>query len=272
MNKEKFNKYNFHKVYRFEENSIYWDRRWEASDLDAKSFVDLKIYPIKYSELVINNKKDSIIEIGCGLGRLVQHYDNLGYNIQGIEKSKIAVKKINNFNSKIRVIEGDALNLPYEDSFFDVALAFGVYHNFEQGIEKGIEECSRVLKKNGSFCISMRPHNIEMLLNEYYWKYRRNKNKISKKYFHKLLIKESKFKMLLKDYNLITEDIYYGRNVSILYRLPIFRDKKIANSAESIKRSSGYRLNFFGKILDKFLSFLLPFNTSNVIIFIGKKI
>ena len=264
--------YNFHRVYRYEENSIYWDRRWGDGDIDANSFVNMNIYPVKYSELVVNNKEDAILEIGCGLGRLVHHYYNLGFNIQGVEKSKIAIDKINKHNSKIKATEGDALNLPYKDSSFDVALAFGVYHNFENDIEQGIRECSRILKKKGTFCISMRPYNFEMLLNEYYWKYKTSKKQKGKKHFHKLLTKESEFKRLLQDNNLITENIFYGRNVSILYRIPIFKDKKIANSHESIKRSSGYRLNILGRTLDKFLSFFFPYNTSNVLIFIGKKL
>lgn len=253
-------------------NSEYWDTRWRESDIDAVTFENKDIYPIKYADMVVNNKKDKILEIGCGLGRVVFHYKNQNYLIEGIERSKIAVERINKHRDGMKVLCGDALELPYSNSSFNVALAFGVYHNIEDGIETGISECARILEKNGKFCISMRPNNIEMNLNEMYWN-SKIKNKINKKkYFHKILINESEFKNILMKYGLKTKEVFYGRNVSFLYRIKIFRDKNLESSKESVRRSKGYKLNYFGKLLDSILKVLFPYQTSNVIIFIGTKI
>ena len=260
------------KVFRYLNNSEYWDSRWTESDLDAATFENKDIYPIKYADMVINNKEDRILEIGCGLGRLIFHYKNLDYSIAGIERSKVAVERVNQHRNDVNVICGDALKLPYKNNSFNVALAFGVYHNIEDGIETGISECARILKKNGKFCISMRPNNFEMNLNEIYWNSQIKNKSNKKKYFHKILINESEFKKILMKYGLKTKEVFYGRNVSFLYRIKLLRDKKIENSEESVRRSKGYKLNYLGKLIDNLLRVFFPYQTSNVIIFIGIKI
>lgn len=260
------------KIYRNEDNESYWDRRWQKAGYDAPSFADLSIYPIRYAERIISRRDGKILEIGCGLGRLVKHYHALGREIVGIERSSVAVAEIQRATPELKVHEGDALNLNFHDNEFDVALAFGVYHNIETGIEKGIKEITRVLKPGGAFVISMRPDNIEMNLNEIYWKWKNRHRGKHKKKFHKWLVKDEEFLALLSKYGLQTKHVFHAKNMPLLFRIPFLRDKAVKNAEEKVRRASGYKLNFLGRKIDGFLQTQFPRQFSNVVVFEGVKL
>jgi SAM-dependent methyltransferase len=259
------------KVYRFEENRDYWDRRWFEAGEDAGEFQDLTIYPIRYAENVLSRVPGRILEIGCGLGRVVKHYHARGREIVGIERSIVAVDRIRELSPGLDVRVGDALTLNFPDESFDIALAFGVYHNFESGLEQGLTEMARILKPGGHFVISMRPHNVEMILNEWYWRRRNSQTKQSNSRFHKLLVTNAEFKVLLIKHNLIPDTVYRARNMSILFRLPLLQSTDVKNVPESLRRAKGYRLNFLGRVIDRFLTTVFPSQFCNVLVFEGHK-
>ena len=259
------------RVYRTEANRTYWDRRWSQSVEDADKFEDLTIYPIRYAENVVKQKKGKILEIGCGLGRLVKHYSNLGREVVGIERSKVAVDKIQAKSPNLAVYTGDALKLEFDDNSFEIILAFGVYHNFESGLEMGIREVARILKPEGHFVISMRPQNFEMILNEWYWRWRNKGARGAKKHFHKMVVREKEFRNILQKYGLLTEFVYKARNMSILFRVPFLRSSEIKHASETIRRAKGYKLNWLGRFMDKLLTSLFPGQFCNVLVFEGRR-
>ena len=55
---------------------------------------DIESYPLKYSNLIIQNKEDKILEAGCGAGRILRFYHNLGYDIKGIDLVGDVIKKL----------------------------------------------------------------------------------------------------------------------------------------------------------------------------------
>ena len=125
------------RVYRYDDNESYWNRRWTEAEEDAMQFMDLSIYPICYAEEVISRVPGRILEVGCGLGRLVKHYHSSGREIVGIERSEIAVERILSQSDKMDVRVEDATAMSFNDAESDISLAFGVYHNFEFDLEKG---------------------------------------------------------------------------------------------------------------------------------------
>ena len=219
------------KVYRTEDNRDYWDRRWSEAQEDANEFLDMSIYPIYYADRVISRIPGRILEIGCGLGRLVKHYQSHKREIIGIERSEVAVEKIRTHTPYLDIRVGDASSLDFGANEFDIALAFGVYHNFEAGLEQGLAELARILKPGGYFVISMRPHNIEMILNEWYWRWKSGRSNASKgKSFHKLLVTAEEFKGLLAKHGLVTDTVHRARNMSILFRIPPFQSREIKHA------------------------------------------
>lgn len=93
---------------------------------------------------------DSIVEIGCGNGKNMLRLKNLGYKfVKGCDKSEefIGICKSNNLN----VIDGNIIDLPYQNNEFDITLCIEVLHHLET-IElriKAIEELIRITKNGG---------------------------------------------------------------------------------------------------------------------------
>lgn len=259
------------RVYRHEANGAYWDRRWSEAGSDSESFTDLTIYPIRYAEMVMTDKAARALEIGCGLGRVLKHYARLGFQVAGIERSRVAVERLQEELPGLAVVEGDVLTLPYPDASFDVTMAFGVFHNLEQGLDQALSETARVLKVDGRFAISMRPNNIEMNGNEIYWRWKSRATRKGPRQFHKLLVGRKEFRNMLERYGLKTDHIYYARNVSLWYRIPLLRSAADYGASEAARRASGYQLNALGKLLDRASIALFPYQTSNAIVYIGHK-
>ena len=258
------------KVYRFEDTRSYWDRRWKEAGRDLDSFTDMSIYPAKYAQMVMDDPRASVLEIGCGLGRVLKHYHRLGFQICGIERSHVAVDALLADDPTLKVQVGDALELPYGEEQFDTVMAFGVYHNLEEGMEQALAQAAHCLKPDGRFCISMRPDNLEMRLNERYWGWKQRGRGSDQRRFHRWLVRNGEFQNMLGRCELNTTAVHYARNVSLLWRLPFFRANQRTGN-ESQRRAEGYRLNAFGRLIDGFLMTAFPSQMCNVMVFIGRK-
>jgi ubiquinone/menaquinone biosynthesis C-methylase UbiE len=69
-----------------------------------------------------------IIEGGCGTGKYVVAYRNMGYDIVGVDFSTDTIKRIKDcFGSHIPVSEADITALPYPDGYFDCYYSGGGY-------------------------------------------------------------------------------------------------------------------------------------------------
>ena len=258
---------------RFEDNETYWDKRWEAAHDDQDHFDDLDVYPIKYAEMVMKeDPRAKTIELGCGLGRVLKHYFYKGHDITGIERSKIAVRNIQRKDNQLKVLQGDVSKLPFHDEAFDNLLAFGLYHNIEKGMVTALKESFRCLKKGGKYCISMRPDNLEMRLNEVYWRWKKRKAVKRKLRFHKWLVKEKEFKKTLRELGCPADQVYFARNVSLLWRIPWLRLRFRHELQESELRAKGSPLNVVGKFLDQMIQKMFPSAFCNVLVFVGRKI
>jgi SAM-dependent methyltransferase len=225
---------------------------------------------MKYARMLLDDPQKLTLEIGCGLGRVLKHFHYLGFRVCGIERSDIAVKQLLAEDPALDVRAGDILDLPYNDQHFDTALAFGVVHNLETGMEQALAETARCLKPGGRFCISMRPDNLEMRLNESYWNWKQRSKRGNERHFHRWLVGKREFQKMLRQYDLNTESVHYARNVSLLWRLPFLREKENGQK-EGDRRARGYRLNAFGRVVDKFLMVAFPSQVCNVLVFIGHK-
>lgn len=257
------------KVLRYENNEAYWNRRWAEAEHDQDRFTDVTIYPIRYAEMVMTDRSLRSLELGAGLGRLLKQYHFSGHHICGLERSAVAVERLKAEHPALDIREGDVRQLPYADAEFDVILAFGLYHNLENGLEEALAETARCLKPGGRFCISMRPDNIEMSWNERYWLWRNRHRRGQPRVFHKWLVSAAEFTRLIAPFGLRVEQVHYARNVSLLYRVPFLRARA---ADESERRAAGYRLNAVGRTLDRVLTRYFVTHFSNVVVFIGQKV
>ncbi len=104
--------------------------------------------------LISKEKKDVILDIGCGAGVLL-HFANASFKI-GIDysfESLLAAKKI---DSKLELISGDARNLPFKDEFFSNILAIHIISAFlkKDDRKKTCKEIKRIASKNSKILIA----------------------------------------------------------------------------------------------------------------------
>ena len=93
-----------------------------------------------------------VLEIGVGLGADHQRFAQAGAILSGIDLTNRAIEittrrlQILNLESSLQV--GDAENLPFENSFFDIVYSWGCLHHTPD-TKKAINEIFRVLKPGG---------------------------------------------------------------------------------------------------------------------------
>ena len=89
--------------------------------------------------------------MGCGKGFLLFEIKKILPNIRivGIDISKYGIKNSPKTIKKYLKVHDARKPLPYKDRYFDLAISFGLFHNFEIfELEKSIIEFSRVSKKS----------------------------------------------------------------------------------------------------------------------------
>lgn len=98
-------------------------------------------------------KESKILDMGCGTGIIMKKFQNLGFNICGIDKSSDAIsfcKKRGLNNVKL----GDGNNIPFENEKFDIVIALDILEHVDDD-SLVLKEMNRVLKKGGKLIISV---------------------------------------------------------------------------------------------------------------------
>lgn len=102
------------------------------------------------------DKKQSVLEVGCGEGANIFNLDFLG-GIVGIDYSlnrlKFAKNQINNKKNKSFFVCGDGSNLPFLNNKFDLVFSKDVFHHLNNK-KMLISEMVRACKQNGTLCIA----------------------------------------------------------------------------------------------------------------------
>ncbi len=127
----------------------YYDKTADKYDEMHLGIQDEHYVALEYISLFMNKWKiNSLIDVGCGTGRGVEHLqkDFPNATIKGIEPVRslieIAIKK---GMSKDVFIEGSGANMPFEDQSFMASSEFGVLHHVADP-ESVIKEMIRVTK------------------------------------------------------------------------------------------------------------------------------
>ncbi|NTU61294.1 MAG: class I SAM-dependent methyltransferase [Caldiserica bacterium] len=97
-----------------------------------------------------------LLDVGCGPGWFLKDLDKVFPSIEftGCDLSeRMVFHARNNLPSKVKVVAGDAQNLPFSDNSFDVVTSTLAFHHFPQP-GKVISEFHRVLKPNGLMIVA----------------------------------------------------------------------------------------------------------------------
>jgi len=100
----------------------------------------------------------SLLDVGCGGGHLLEHLASQTTDeaLTGVDLSPEQVgrasKRLARFGGRVRVVEGSALALPFEDGGFDVVVSVASIKHWPAP-ETGLHECVRVLVPGGRLVV-----------------------------------------------------------------------------------------------------------------------
>ena len=96
-----------------------------------------------------------VLDIGCGGGKTVNRLSEMVKKTYGVDYSDLAVEKSIKLNKKqiknnlVEIQKASVSNLPFEESFFDVAVAVETYYFWPDKLND-LKEIKRVLKSKGT--------------------------------------------------------------------------------------------------------------------------
>jgi len=189
----------------------------EDYNLIAGNFARARSCTWKEFDFLFNGilKKDKVLDLGCGNGRFFEKVNAEYFGVDNSEELiKIAREKYGNY---FKV--GSALDIPFEDNYFDRVYSIAVLHHIPLDYQEVfIKEIKRVLKKDGLIILTV-------------WN-------IDKKFLRKDIKKISEKEVLLPWYGV--EDHYlYNLNLKDLEKL--LKSFKIIDKGEiKVKNISNY--------------------------------
>lgn len=101
-------------------------------------------------------ESDRLLDVGCGTGFSLNHFSVK--EVVGIDPSQ---GLIDQYQGKQKLIQGQAENLPFEDSSFDIVISITALQNFSN-LEKGLKEIKRVGKDRFALSILKRSPSTKL--------------------------------------------------------------------------------------------------------------
>lgn len=94
------------------------------------------------------------LDLGCGEGRLSRDLKRLGHDVVAVDASPALVTAAHEADPKLETHLSDAAKLPFDESSFDLVIAFMSLQDIDD-FEGAIRETARVLRAGGRFCLAI---------------------------------------------------------------------------------------------------------------------
>ena len=111
-----------------------------------------------------------ILDVGCGMAHLLYEFTQVvpGVEVTGFDISEYAIEHAKE-EIRDRLINGNAVNLPFEDDSFDLVISLTTLHNLKVfELKKAVQEISRVSKCNSYIMVESYRNDREEM-NMLYW-------------------------------------------------------------------------------------------------------
>ncbi len=99
-----------------------------------------------------------ILESGCGTGRWMAFFEQLGHRAFGVDDSGGPLRVARLHDPGLRLVQADALRCPFKGHSFDAVFSSYVAEHFEDGLEPLLREIHRLLKPGG-LLVMVVPYN-----------------------------------------------------------------------------------------------------------------
>ena len=123
----------------------------------------VKAYYI-FLTLVNAQKGNALLDVACGLGRLLEAAKEYDCQLTGIDISSVAIEKAKKKLPEAKLSVENAENLPFENGHFDLITCLGSLERMID-LDKVLGELHRVGKKEARYCLLVRNSNTAS------WKY-----------------------------------------------------------------------------------------------------
>jgi len=109
-------------------------------------------------------KRDKLLDLGCGNGRMLPAFKNVEY--YGIDNSKNLIRIAKEKYPEAIFREGDVLNIPFPENSFDKIYSIAVLHHIpsKELRIRFFQEAKRVLKPNGLFILTVWNLSFRLIL------------------------------------------------------------------------------------------------------------
>lgn len=130
-------------------NNILWNNIWNKNKFQPYFPVLNAEYFYKYHLPKKNIKKFKILDLGCGNGVNLNFFNQFGYDCYGIDISKKCINSLKKvYKNKVKLNSFE--DIDFKDNFFDAVFSHSsLYYGEKKNFKNGIQEVTRVLKKNG---------------------------------------------------------------------------------------------------------------------------
>lgn len=136
----------------------FWSQ--EIACLRQKGFFDYTSRKM-FEKFVPELTGKRILDVGCGLGMMMEYFASRGNDVVGIDIVPQAVRA--NMSRGLHVVEADARAIPFKTDSFDMVYSLGVIEHFEE-TQQALQEQVRTCKPGG-IVVAVVPY----LITPYYW-------------------------------------------------------------------------------------------------------
>lgn len=255
------------KIYITTDRSTFWNDYWKRISRDPDN-LNLNSYPIHLIDKYIS-QQFRIIDIGCGLGRVVKHYNKFGVTIFGLDDNRYSIHTLKQENPSLPLIQATVINVPFRNDVFDIIMAFGVIGHLEKDIDLALSEINRILIGDGLFALSLCYDNFGRWVFQII-------HKIPYVFFHKqkyfytnLFTLDEIYQLLaINGFEIIEISPINSREIVYNY-FPFFRSK-IIGITEKREGNLEKSLNIWGEVFFKIIS-KYPYYWTYAISIVAKK-
>ena len=98
----------------------------------------------------------TVLDVGCGTGVYLKRFRELGFTPLGVEPAQAMRERAKADNPGVRIEDGIATSLPFEDASVDFVSVIEVFRYLHlEDTRLGLSECFRVLKPGGIVFVTM---------------------------------------------------------------------------------------------------------------------